>query len=271
MEEENGRFGYNVGVYDLVCRTIRQKVEEEAGKEGPYGIGVYTSEFCEEVLMTAPMKTLEERMAIAKSFNDVDFVFSVNTNNRQEVEALAVKAYEEYLLRKKAAEEPKKYKVGFVIGSFDVFHAGHLENIMMAKEMCERVFVVLKTDERIFLKKNKMPRQTTAERAAVLKFLKPVEDVLYMDIDTTRKDVIADVLQHCDPNIDKKEIVAIFGSDLQAKEEQYIGTDWADISVAFTERNPEKMKTVSSTHYQKICDARGGLKVLESFEEQTIK
>ena len=35
--------------------------------------------------MTAPMKTLEERMAIAKSFNDVDFVFSVNTNNRQEV------------------------------------------------------------------------------------------------------------------------------------------------------------------------------------------
>ena len=53
----------------------------------------------------------------------------------------------------KKREEAKKYKVGFVIGSFDVFHAGHLENLTLAKEMCEKLVVVLKTDERI--QKNK--------------------------------------------------------------------------------------------------------------------
>lgn len=270
MSENIEDFNYNVGIYDVVCRYIRKKVEEEAGKKGAYGVGVYTDRFCEEELMTKPMKNLDERMEIAKCFEGVDFVFSVDTKDSKHIEKLAKVAYMKYLEEQRKEEETKKYKVGFVIGSFDVFHAGHLENLMLAKKMCDRLVAVLKTDERILKNKNKCPRQTTVERAAVLRFMKLIDDILYMDIDTTRKDIVTDLMDLY-KGIKLNDIVAIFGSDLQEKEEPFITTDWAGINVVFTDRNPEKMKIVSSSNYQKICDQNGGIGNLERVELESLR
>ena len=167
-------------------------------------------------------------------------------------------------------EKAKKYKLGFVIGSFDVLHAGHLENLKLAKEMCDTLVVVLKTDERILKGKNKKPKQSTAERVAILKMIKIIDDINYMDIDTTRSDIINDLIEKY-KDIELKDIVAIFGSDLKEKEKSYIATDWKDINVAFTDRDPEKMKIVSSSNYQKICDSNGGIEKLEQVEEENLK
>ena len=220
--------------------------------------------------MTCPMKKIDERMEIARCFEGVDFVFSVDSRDPKHIEEEAQKAYLSYLEEKKKIEEEKKYKVGVVIGSFDVFHTGHLENLMLAKQMCNKLVAVLKTDERIFKNKNKKPRQTTSERAAVLRFMKLIDNILYMDIDTKRKDIIDDVMKLYE-GIEPSNIVAIFGSDLKEKEEAFINTDWANINVRFTDRDPERMKTVSSSYYQQMCDSNGGLKNLERVEAENIK
>lgn len=270
MNNNSKDFSYTVGIFDVICRQIRKKIEEESTKDGPYGIGVYTDEFCEEELMTKPMKKFDERAEIAKCFKDVDFVFSVSDRDPKKVQEVAENAYRAYMEENKKREEAKKYKVGFVIGSFDVFHAGHLENLTLAKEMCEKLVVVLKTDERIQKNKNKKPRQSTAERAEVLRFMKIIDQILYMDIDTTRQDIISDVIGLY-KDVEPKDIVAVFGSDLQEKEAKYIPTDWSEINVVFTNREPEKMKIVSSSHYQKECDAHGGIKSLEEIEEKNLR
>ena len=270
MSEEVKQYNYTIGIYDIICRDIRMKVRKEAEKEGKYGIGVYTDRYCEQELMTCPMKKIDERMEIARCFEGVDFVFEVDSREQKQIEEAAEKAYVAYLEEQKKIEEEKKHKVGFVIGSFDVFHAGHLENLMLAKKLCDKLVVVLKTDERILKNKNKRPKQITSERAAVLKFIKLIDNILYMDIDTTRKDIIDDVMKLYE-EIEPSDIVAIFGSDLKEKEEVFITTDWANINVRFTERNAEKMKTVSSSNYQRICDANGGLEKLERVEAKNIK
>ena len=51
MDKQPEDFNYTVGIYDVICRYIRKKVEDEAGKKGTYGIGVYTDRFCEEELI----------------------------------------------------------------------------------------------------------------------------------------------------------------------------------------------------------------------------
>ena len=91
-----------------------------------------------------------------------------------------------------------------------------------------------------------------------------------MDIDTTRKDIIDDVMKLYG-DLEPSNIVAIFGSDLKEKEQQRITTDWANINVRFSDRDPEKMKTVSSSNYQRICDSNGGLEKLERVEAENIK
>ena len=220
--------------------------------------------------MTYPMKSVKERMKIVESIEGVNFVFEVNTNNQERIDELAKQAYLEYQEQIELERKSKKYKVGFVIGSFDLFHAGHLENLQLAKAQCDNLVVVLKSDERIMKNKNKIPRQPFSERMEVLKCIKIVDKVLCMDVDTERGDIIEDILGEY-PDIQKSDIVAIFGSDLEEKERPHTEDAWKDINVIFTYRAPEKMKIVSSSSYQKKCDEKGGIGVLEEREARNIR
>ena len=267
--EEKKEFEYTLGIFDVICRAIRKKVQEGARKESSYGLGVYTDEFCENELLTLPMKNFEERKKIAQSFEGIDFVFKVDTKDTKRIEELAEEAYNEYKEKKRLEEKDKDYKVGFVIGSFDVLHAGHIENLTLAKKKCEKLVVILKTDERISKNKHKLPKQSFVERKAILSCIGIIDRIICMDIDTNRRDIISDILEAYE-NIKEEDIVAIFGSDLQEKEQKYIDTDWRGISVMFTDRDPEKMKIVSSSNYQKICDENGGIEELVRKEESYI-
>lgn len=265
MKEESKEYHYTVGLYDIICRYIREKISEGAKQEGAYGIGVFSDRYCEEVLMSRPLKNLKQRMEIAKSFEGVDFVFEVDEKDKVEEEA--EKAYQRFKQKQEDERKQKQYKVGFIIGSFDVFHSGHLENINIAKQLCDKLYVVLKTDERILNNKEKVTQQSTAERAAILKCIKQIENIIYMDLDTTRSDIIEDIVK-ISGGTNKKDIVAVFGSDLQEKEEPFIAKDWKDINVVFTNRDPENMKIVSSTYYEGKCQDNGKIEILENREEE---
>ena len=270
QELNKKEFGYTIGIFDIICKDIRKKIKEQAQKDEAYGLGVYTDRYCENELMTLPMKTTEDRMEIAKCFEGVDFVFEVDSKNEQEIEDAAKSAYLDYIEKQKKQNNVKKYKIGFVIGSFDVFHAGHLENLMLAKEMCEKLVVVLKTDERILKNKHKTPRQSTFERASILRMLIIIDEIIYMDIDTTRGDILEEIKSKYE-NTELRNVAAIFGSDLQEKEKPFINTDWKEINVVFTDRDPQKMKIVSSSNYQRVCDLKGGIENLEKRETESIR
>lgn len=265
--------GYNLitGIFDVITKGIRENVLEKSKEGRPLAVGVYTDDYCAETYFSVPMKPLEHRMEIAQGLSGVAFTFPATGRDFSEIESVADEAYQNYLHRVEQAKCPKQYKVGFVIGSFDLLHTGHLQNILLASEMCDDLYVIVKTDERIEFKKHKTPIQNTTQRAANLKALKMVTNVLYYDLDSDRDDVIRNVIAQYERDypgrsIEEKDLVAIFGEDLKAKEEERKKRgDWRDVNVVFTPRSEEKMREISSSAYKALLESTGGL---ESYEDK---
>lgn len=273
MEEEKKDYNYIVGIFDVMTKEIRNKISKKAEQKKPLGIGVYSDECCNTKLFTHPMKSENHRMDIASGLSGVNFTFLVDSLNPAEIEENAKKAYIDFQKQTKTLGEKKKYKAGFVIGSFDLLHAGHIENINIASELCERLYVIVKTDERIREKKHKDPVQNTTERANNLKFLRQVKGVLFYDLDSTRADVIEDVMNKLEKDypeekIKENEVAAIFGEDLKEKElEHKKASDWGEINLEFTPRSQLKMVTVSSSAYKKIVEETpGGIQAFNAKE-----
>lgn len=275
MSEEK-EYNLITGIFDVITKGIRKNVLERSESDKPLGVGVYTDEYCELTNFSKPMKPLEFRMEIAQGLSGVSFTFPANSRDFSEIEEIADAAYQQYLQQVELAKRPKDYKAGFVIGSFDLLHTGHLQNISFAAEKCEDLYVVVKTDERIAAKKKKEPIQNTTQRAANLRALKMVKNVLYYDLDSDRFDVIRDVKaqyqrDYPDRTIEDSDLVAIFGEDLKEKEEaRKAKGDWGDVNVAFTPRPQEKMKTISSSAYKALLESTGGLESYEDKEDKEL-
>ena len=68
--------------------------------------------------------------------------------------------------------------VGYLSGTFDLFHIGHLNIIRRAKEQCDYLIVGVSTDELVRRDKNKTPVIPYEERAAIVAALKYVDRVV---------------------------------------------------------------------------------------------
>jgi cytidyltransferase-like protein len=257
-------FGFSMGAFDVITQKMIERIREEAKEYNVYALGIYTNDFIKDELGMKCIKTTEQRMMIAEQIEGIDFVFPINTRETNEVRKEIEKSYSQYLEQKKL-EEQEKYKVGIVIGSFDAIHSGHIENLMLAKQQCEKLAAVVKSDERIQANKHKTPLQTTAKRANVLKELKAIDQVFFMNLETTRKDIAEEISEYY--GVEKSDIVLFFGSDLKEKEEKHID-EWEGINVVFTERDEEKMKIVSSSYMQQsVKEQNKEIGDLEEFED----
>jgi len=270
--EEKRKYTYIKGIFDVITKEVREKIKMSKEEGKPLGIGVFSDEYCEDTIFTKPSKELEHRLSVAEGFSGVDFVFPIQLGEC--IDEIAENAYNEYLVRIKAATSKKEeFKAGIVIGSYDLLHAGHIENIKLASEFCERLYAVVKTDERILANKNKILMQNTTERANNVKLLKSVSGVTYMDLDSTREDIVKDVIEmykeETGKEISESEIVAVFGEDLKEKEEIH-KKEWGDVSLRFTSRPVEKMKKVSSSSYQKKIKEAGGIEMYEARENNSV-
>lgn len=72
----------------------------------------------------------------------------------------------------------KKYKVGYTTGVFDMFHIGHLNIIVNAKEKCDYLIVGVTSDELCFIRKNKYPIINQQERMAIVEAIRYVDKVV---------------------------------------------------------------------------------------------
>ena len=72
----------------------------------------------------------------------------------------------------------KKHKIGYTTGVFDMFHVGHLNILMRAKEQCEYLIVGVSTDELVKSYKNKTPIIPFEERKAIVEAIRYVDRVV---------------------------------------------------------------------------------------------
>jgi len=76
-----------------------------------------------------------------------------------------------------ASETNKHWDRGYVSGTFDMFHIGHLNLIRRSKERCNHLIVGVLSDEAVVQNKKKMPVISLNERLEIISALKYVDEV----------------------------------------------------------------------------------------------
>ncbi len=69
----------------------------------------------------------------------------------------------------------KKRIVGYTTGVYDMFHIGHLNILMNAKQLCDYLIVGVSTDELVESEKNKKPVIPYEERKEIVSAIKYVD------------------------------------------------------------------------------------------------
>lgn len=78
-------------------------------------------------------------------------------------------------------EEKKKYKVGYTQGVYDMFHIGHLNLLIHAKELCDYLIVGVNSDALVLEYKNKVTVINQDERLKIISHIKEVDECIIVD------------------------------------------------------------------------------------------
>lgn len=241
---------YSYGVYDILRAKDLQKLDRQiqvCGEDGAthFGIGVYETSLCQALGIDEPLKSIEDRMNIMKQIRGVDFVFPVNSLQEDVLKDRIKEAYTLFLnsnKEKDSSDQDKKYELGYAPGTYDLFNAGHLENLTIAANQCKKLIVGVKADELVFQHKGRKPVMGAEERMEILRHFKFVYDVYKY---YTR-----------DLNVATKWLQSKYNHDIDAV---FLGSDLKkdfannkDVNIIYTERNQEQMKTRSTTAYRKL-------------------
>ena len=71
----------------------------------------------------------------------------------------------------------KKYRIGYTQGTYDLFHAGHLNLLENAKKQCDYLIVGINSDTLVESYKNKKATIPEIDRARIVEALRIVDEV----------------------------------------------------------------------------------------------
>ena len=242
--------GYTCGEYDILRSKDLQDLDKQiqlsrqAGNKF-FGVGIYDSNLCQYLGIDTPLKSLEDRLAIMSNIRGVDFVFPIISLHEDILKDSVKQGYLKYKANSTSESKnpkPKEYEYGYAPGTYDLFHAGHLENLTIASSYCQKLIVGIKADELVEKHKKKKPFISAEERMEILRHFKFVYDVYTY---YTR-----------DLHIARDWFNAKYGKSFDAV---FLGSDLKndfsnvnDIKIIFTPRSPEKMKKRSTTAYRTL-------------------
>lgn len=239
--------GYISGEYDILrakdLRKIDEAVQINRTKGNKYfAVAIYDTELCSRLGMDTPLKSTEDRAKIMEQIEGVDFTFIVDSAEESEIVKKATEAYHEFL-RKRETIKPlgtKKYKTVYVPGTYDLFHAGHLENLLEASKKGEKLIAGVKADEVVKKQKGDYPKISAEERMEILRHFKFIDDVY--EFYTRDLHVAAEWVEE---KYGYKPAI-VCGDDLKKDYRNVTGLD-----IIYTNRDEKKMKERSSSTYKK--------------------
>ncbi len=94
-----------------------------------------------------------------------------------------------------ANETDEIWNVGYISGSFDLFHVGHLNLLRRAKERCNKLIVGVLSDESIIKCKRRPPVIPLADRLAIVEAIRYVDEVDVTTVELLNKLVAWDKYQ----------------------------------------------------------------------------
>ena len=238
---------YTIGAYDIIREKDLSKLTKKIIKSEKklFGVGIYDSSICETLCVDQPIKSLEDRMQIMQQIKGVDFVFPVKSLDLEDIREEKLKACKIQMTKiqeSKGQKNTKKYKVGYVPGTFDLFHCGHLENLMIAIGECEKVIVGVKSDDLVRKHKNKNPFILEDERKAIIENIKGI-DYAYVYDDRDLKKARENIRKLYGETID----AVYFGEDLKEDFKKPV----EGLEIIFTKRPKELQKVRSTSAYRK--------------------
>lgn len=84
-----------------------------------------------------------------------------------------------------------KYKVGYTVGVFDLFHVGHLNLLERCKSMCDKLIVGVCDDNYVRNIKLKEPICNEVDRARIVGSLKCVDEAYIVNTEITNDKMLA--------------------------------------------------------------------------------
>ena len=203
------------GIFDMIREKDIKLIQRCAQSFRRVVVSVYDDELAKTFLGVEPMYSVEERMKALEMLDDVATVSKVDISGVAKVKGMV----EPFIIDE---PQPKKYKVGYLPGVFDMFHPGHIEYITEALKLCDKLIIGIKTDGYSITYKGKVPIQNQNERLCIANALVGNHEVCL-----TERDILPpiNVLDELNEAASKGQSVAIF-----------LGSDWMD---------PEKRKDKS--------------------------
>lgn len=191
---EKVKVGFIHGSFDMFSVKDIQAItlaKEECEK---LVIGVYSDKMYSKLKGKMPIIPCENRKTIANAIKGVDCVIEIKDEEQlqqltggnkldkyENSTNLAVQIRQELFSAKEETTVKKPYEVGFIQGTFDMFHIGHYNVITKAKEYCEKLIVGVNTDELVRSFKNKTPIIPTEERIMVVESIRGVDQAVSID------------------------------------------------------------------------------------------
>ena len=72
----------------------------------------------------------------------------------------------------------KKYHIGYTVGTFDMFHRGHLNLFRQAKAYCDHLIVAVHSDEWVYQCKKRQTIIPYRDRAEIVSAIRYVDEVV---------------------------------------------------------------------------------------------
>ena len=199
------------GVFDMINEKDIKLIQRCAESFRQVVVAPYNDSLTELYLGQPPMYTLAERKEAVGMIRGVTSVSEVDISGIVKYEG----NIKPFILDK---PKPKKYKVGYLPGVFDMFHPGHIEYIKQVIDLCDEVFVGIKTDDYVRIFKNKVPIMGERERQCIAASLFGVNCVYLTPYDILPP---AGLLERMNKMANSGKACAVFlGSDWKLKPEK---------------------------------------------------